>query len=265
MNEFHSTRQPAVAGLFYDADAATLRAHISALLDKVARPADSDAPRALIVPHAGYVYSGKTAAVAYASLAPFRDSFRRVILFGPAHRVYLEGMAVPAADTFATPLGAVPIDREGIARIAGLPGVCVSDEAHREEHSLEVQLPFLQTVLGEFSLVPVVVGRCAPEVVAAAMDALWDDPQSLLIVSTDLSHFHSYEQARRMDTETCKRLLARDRQLGGEQACGAHALNGLMFSAHRRALQVELLDLCNSGDTAGGKDRVVGYGSFLLH
>jgi AmmeMemoRadiSam system protein B len=143
--------------------------------------------------------------------------------------------------------------------------VCVSDEAHRQEHSLEVQLPFLQYVLGEFSLVPVVVGRCAPHTVAAAMDTLWDEPGTLLIVSTDLSHFHSYDDARHIDTATCQQLLARSTSLDGEQACGAHALNGLMHSARRRSLQVEMLDLCNSGDTAGDRERVVGYGSFRLH
>jgi hypothetical protein len=255
---------PAVAGLFYEADAGRLERHIAALMKNV-RPLAEPAPRALIVPHAGYVYSGKTAAAAYACLAPIRNSVRRVLLFGPAHRVYLEGMAIPAADRFATPLGEVPLDREGAARIARLPEVCVSEEAHRQEHSLEVQLPFLQYVLGEFSLVPVVVGRCAPRTVAAAMDALWDEPGTLLIVSTDLSHFHPYDDARRIDTATCQQLLARSTSLNGEQACGAHALNGLMHSARRRSLQVEVLDLCNSGDTAGDRERVVGYGSFRLH
>ena len=264
MNEFPPIRTPAVAGLFYEADAGGLERHVAALMRAV-RPMAQPAPRAIIVPHAGYVYSGKAAATASACLAPIRDSIRRVLLFGPAHRVYLEGMAIPAADIFATPLGDVPIDRAGAARIAQLPDVIVSGEAHRQEHSLEVQLPFLQTVLGEFSLVPVVVGRCAAGSVAAAMDALWDEPGTLLIVSTDLSHFHSYEEAKRIDSATCDQLLARSTGLDGEQACGAYALNGLMHSARRRSLQVELLDLCNSGDTAGDRGRVVGYGSFLLH
>ena len=264
MSEFHSIRRPAVAGLFYEADAARLERHIADLMD-VPAPAAERAPQALIVPHAGYVYSGRTAAAAYAALAPFRDSVRRVLLFGPAHRVFLEGMAIPAVEGFATPLGDTPIDRAGAARLAELPAVCISDEAHREEHSLEVQLPFLQTVLGDFSLLPVVVGRCPPEAVAEAMDLLWDEPGTLLVVSTDLSHFHSYEEARRIDAETAARLLARETGLNGEQACGAHALNGLMYSARRRSLQVEMLDLCNSGDTAGDRNRVVGYASFLLY
>lgn len=264
MSEFPTIRKPAVAGLFYEADASRLQHHIARLMGEV-RPEVQPAPAALIVPHAGYVYSGKTAAAAYACLAPIRDSVRRVLLFGPAHRVYLEGMALPTADIFATPLGDVPIDLDGAARIARLPGVSVSDEAHRQEHSLEVQLPFLQTVLGDFSLVPVVVGRCPAVTVAAAMDLLWDEPGTLLVVSTDLSHFHAYEEAVRLDSATCDRLLARATNLNGEQACGSYALNGLMHSAGRRSLRVELLDLCNSGDTAGDRDRVVGYGSFLLH
>ena len=264
MTEFPPIRAPAVAGLFYEADASRLRRHVADLMEGVT-PLSRPVPRALIVPHAGYVYSGQTAAAAYACLAPIRDSVRRVLLFGPAHRVYLEGMALPAADSFATPLGDVPIDRAGAARIARMSGVCISDEAHRQEHSLEVQLPFLQSVLGEFSLVPVVVGRCAADTVAAAMDTLWDEPGTLLIVSTDLSHFHSYEEARRIDRATCDQLMARSTGLDGERACGAYALNGLMHSARRRSLQVELLDLCNSGDTAGDRERVVGYGSFLLH
>ena len=265
MSEFPTTRPPAVAGLFYESDASRLRHHITALMDDARPDAAAPAPRALIVPHAGYVYSGKTAAAAYACLAPVRDSIRRVVMFGPAHRVSLEGMALPAADSFATPLGDVQIDRSGAERIAGLAGVIVSEEAHRQEHSLEVQLPFLQTVLGDFSLVPVVVGRCAAATVAAAMDLLWDEPGTLLVVSSDLSHFHSYEAAGRLDSATCDRLLARSTDLNGEQACGAYALNGLMHSAGRRSLRVELLDLCNSGDTAGDRDRVVGYASFLLH
>jgi AmmeMemoRadiSam system protein B len=174
-------------------------------------------------------------------------------------------MAVPSVDAFATPLGQVPLDRACIERIATMPGVCVSDEAHRAEHSLEVQLPFLQTVLGHFSLVPVVVGDCDPDTVAAVVDALWDGPDTLLVVSTDLSHFHSYEAARRLDARTCQRLLARDSTLSGEDACGARALNGLMRSRRCRQLAIELLDLCNSGDTAGDRSRVVGYGAFLLH
>jgi len=174
-------------------------------------------------------------------------------------------MAVPSVDAFATPLGDVPLDRACIERISKLPGVCVSDEAHRDEHSLEVQLPFLQTVLGEFSLVPVVVGHCAAQTVAAIVDALWGGAETLLVVSTDLSHFHSYKDAQQRDRSTCDRLQAKDNSLSGQDACGACALNGLMSSEHARDMTVELVDMCNSGDTAGGKERVVGYGAFILH
>lgn len=257
-------RKAAVAGLFYEADADRLRQHINTLIGSAKGP-PRQTPKALIVPHAGYMYSGKTAAEAYRCLLPCGHAIQRVVLFGPAHRVYLQGMAIPSADAFATPLGEVPLDRPFIARLTGLDDVIVSDEAHRAEHSLEVQLPFLQTLLGQFSLVPVVVGDCDPDRVAAAVDALWGGPETLIVVSTDLSHFHSYEQARMLDSRTCDRLAARDSALNGDNACGAHALNGLMRSRHCRQLSIDLLDLRNSGDTAGDKSRVVGYGAFLLH
>ena len=259
-----TVRKAAVAGLFYEADSARLGQHINELMGAV-RGAVSEAPKALIVPHAGYVYSGRTAARAYSCLLPHRDTIERVVLLGPAHRVYLRGMAVPSVDAFATPIGEIPLDLACIGQIQSMPGVCVSDEAHRAEHSLEVQLPFLQTVLGHFSLVPVVVGDCDPDRVAAVVDALWGGPETLVVVSTDLSHFHSYAEARKLDSITCKRLLARDSALTGEEACGAHALNGFMRSRGGRRLAIDLLELCNSGDTAGDRSRVVGYGAFLLH
>jgi MEMO1 family protein len=257
-------RAAAVAGTFYEADEDHLRRHLTSMLTG-ARTRAGVRPKALIVPHAGYVYSGAVAAQAYATLAPVAGAITRVVLFGPAHRVPLEGMAVPDADTFVTPLGAVPLDREIIREACTLPGVCVSNEAHRLEHSVEVQLPFLQTVLSQFSLVPVVVGHCEARTVAAVMDALWGGPETLLVVSTDLSHFHSYAEARSHDTRTCTRLVKKDHSLTGRDACGAYALNGLMSSAHCQPLAVEQLAMCNSGDTAGSKDRVVGYGAFILH
>ncbi|MDZ7781938.1 MAG: AmmeMemoRadiSam system protein B [Halioglobus sp.] len=258
-------RRPAVAGMFYEDDAARLRAHLDALLEDAPAPAGGDArPRALIVPHAGYIYSGETAARAYRLLLPWAREIRRVALFGPAHRVPLHGLAVPSVTSFATPLGEVPLDRELLERAAALPGVCVSDEAHRVEHSLEVQLPFLQAVLGDFTLAPLVVGEAPPEQVAAVIDALWTDPQTLLVVSTDLSHFLSYEEASRRDSRTCQRVLDRDSGLSGLDACGARALNGLLSSRGAQALDIELLDRCNSGDSIGDKQRVVGYGAFAL-
>lgn len=260
-----STRPAAVAGMFYEADPGRLRRHVDALL-AAARPATGPTvPRGLIVPHAGYPYSGATAAAAYCCLADSAGNIRRVALLGPAHRVYVQGMALPADDSFATPLGPVPLDRDAMQQIAHLPGVCTSGEAHRLEHSLEVQLPFLQRVLGEFQLVPIAVGQCPPPLVADVIDTLWSMPQTLLVVSTDLSHFHDYATASRIDADTCARLLRRQGDLHGEQACGAAVLNGLMASRQLRALDISLLQRNNSGDTAGDRERVVGYGAFLLH
>jgi len=259
-----NVRKAAVAGLFYEGDGRRLQQQVDKLLAAAGGPVQP-VPRVLVVPHAGYVYSGSTAAEAYRCLEPVRDTIHRVVLLGPAHRVYLRGMAVPSVAAFATPLGEVRLDREAIDAIADLPEVCVSDEAHREEHSLEVQLPFLQRVLGDFALVPVVVGDCPPEPVAALIDALWGGPETLLVISTDLSHFHRYEEAVRRDRRTCERVLERDATLGGEDACGARALNGLLRSEHCAALALELLAVCNSGDTAGDHSRVVGYGAFLAH
>jgi AmmeMemoRadiSam system protein B len=256
-------RPAAVAGLFYDSDPARLSTQINALLDEV-EVGRQKPPRALIVPHAGYIYSGATAAQAYARLRALKGQLRRVALFGPAHRVYLRGMAVPGVEAFRTPLGEVPLDLAAIDELAALPNVSVSDAAHAQEHSLEVQLPFLQCALGSFRLVPVAVGESDPDDVARAMELLWEDESTLMLVSSDLSHFHSYEQAKRLDGLTCERLLARSSDLSGEEACGARALNGLMRTRAGRELGMELLHLCNSGDTAGDKRQVVGYGAFSL-
>jgi AmmeMemoRadiSam system protein B len=259
-----STRQAAVAGTFYDADASRLQQHIEQLLSAdTALP--ETLPRVLIVPHAGYIYSGSTAAQAYRCLMVDPDRVKRVLLIGPAHRVYLKGMAIPSVERFATPLGEVSLDREALDRIAGLPGVQVSDEAHREEHSLEVQLPFLQSVLNDFTLVPVVVGGVAAAQVAAVIDALAEDPHTLVVISSDLSHFLSYRDAQQIDAATCEHILEKSTTLSGEEACGARAINGLMASNKVRSLEVSLLHACNSGDTAGTPNRVVGYAAFALH
>jgi len=257
-------REAAVAGLFYEADPTRLKAQLAGLLPPSPTPAVAR-PKVLIVPHAGYVYSGSTAAEAYARLESLHDEIRRVVLLGPAHRVYLQGMALPSADAFATPLGEVPLDHAGLDAISTLPGVCVSDEAHREEHSLEVQLPFLQTLLTRFTLLPVVVGDCDPNRVGAVIDALWGGAETLLVISSDLSHFHPYHEACEIDASTCARILRKSVGLSGEQACGARALNGLMSAGHCQNLEVELLAACNSGDTAGNRERVVGYGAFQLY
>jgi AmmeMemoRadiSam system protein B/AmmeMemoRadiSam system protein A len=221
-------------------------------------------PKALIVPHAGYVYSGSVAAEAYDRLRPARAIVRRVVLLGPCHRVAVRGLALPDAAAFATPLGQVPIDREAVAALAGLPQVVVSSAVHAEEHALEVQLPFLQRVLGEFSLVPLAVGAATPEQVAEVIDRLWGGAETLIVISSDLSHYHPYEEARAIDRGTARAILDYSTDIDHEQACGATPVAGMLIAARRHELNVDLLDLRNSGDTAGDRARVVGYASFAF-
>ena len=255
-------RQAAVAGMFYPAETATLGHTVAELL--AAAPASDDDAKALIVTHAGYQYSGPTAACAYRLLESRRALIRRVVLLGPAHRVYLQGMALPSVDAFTTPLGDVPIDAEGVKQALELADTQVSDEAHAAEHSLEVHLPFLQAVLDDFQLVPIVVGVCPAGEVEAVLEALWGGDETLIVVSSDLSHYHSYDDARALDANTTARIEARDTAIHGEEACGAYALNGLLLAARARGLEARTLDLRNSGDTAGDKHRVVGYGAYAL-
>ncbi len=258
------TRKPAVAGLFYPERPAELQSVIATHLDVGCD--DARRPLALIVPHAGLVYSGPVAGSAYRRLLPHRDAIRRVVLIGPAHRVALAGIAAPSADAFATPLGKVRVDRERSLELLQLPGVIESDEAHQWEHCLEVQLPFLQTVLADFSIVPLVAGRVSAEIVGTVLKRGWDDQSStLLLISSDLSHYLSYDEAQRVDRATADAVLRRRQDLAGDQACGCYAINGLMHLAEQAGWRVELLDLRNSGDTAGPRDRVVGYGSFALY
>ncbi len=256
-------RPAAVAGLFYPAAAATLAADVRACLGAAGAHA-GPLPKAIVVPHAGYVYSGAVAASAYARLVGARGIVRRVVLLGPTHRVAVRGLALPAAAAFATPLGTVPVDAEAAALALTRPQVVVSAAAHAREHSLEVQLPFLQTVLGDFKVLPLAVGLASAEDVAALLDLLWGGPETLFVVSTDLSHYHRYDEARALDRDTADRILALVPMLDHEQACGATPLNGLLLCARRRGLAPELLDLRNSGDTAGDRARVVGYASFAF-
>jgi len=258
-----SVRPPAVAGTFYPADAPALRREVEQLLSRAATPA-LPTPQALIVPHAGYIYSGATAAVAYRQLEGLADRIHRVILLGPAHRVYLEGMAVPGVSRFVTPLGPVALDQPATARALELPGVSRDDEAHRQEHALEVQLPFLQCTLGDFSLLPIVVGQCPVAAVATLIDNLWTEPDVLLVVSSDLSHFQHYDRAKKHDLDSCHRILDGEHDLKGSDACGAGPINGLLASARGSGLQRHFLDYCNSGDSGGDRQRVVGYGAFSL-
>jgi AmmeMemoRadiSam system protein B/AmmeMemoRadiSam system protein A len=256
-----SIRPAAVAGIFYPETATDLSAQMSTMLH-AAGGGEREPPKAIIGPHAGYIYSGPVAASVYARLAPAAKTIRRVILLGPAHRVAVRGLALPGAGSFETPLGAVPVDSAAVASIRDLPQVVTSPEAHAEEHSLEVHLPFLQSVLGEFSLVPLVVGGASPEQVAEVLERLWGDEHTLLVVSSDLSHYLPYEQARAVDRDTARTILDRQPSLTPHQACGAIPVNGLLLAATRKGLAPELIDLRNSGDTAGDRRRVVGYASF---
>lgn len=257
-------RSTAVAGSFYQGNSVALQDQVDALLQN-AQQRDAIAPKVLLVPHAGYVYSGATAAEAYRLLQQLPEPPSRVVLLGPAHRVYLEGLAVPSSTHFSTPLGDIPLDHSAIEAALALPGVCVSDQAHELEHSLEVQLPFLQRVLPAFTLVPIVVGHSPADQVATVIDALWGGQETLVIISSDLSHFHDYDTARLHDSETCERILKGDTTLTGEDACGGAAINGLLASQHGSVLERQLLACCNSGDSSGERQRVVGYGAFSLH
>ncbi|MFT4171889.1 MAG: AmmeMemoRadiSam system protein B [Rhodocyclaceae bacterium] len=254
-------RPAAVAGLFYPADARALTAQLHELLAH-AEVASGYPPKALIVPHAGYVYSGPIAAQAYAQLAPLRQTVTRVVLIGPSHRVPVHGAALPGCTAFDTPLGRVELDSDAMFALAQLPGVVIDDRAHAAEHSLEVQLPFLQTVLERFRIVPVTVGFSEAPLIAAMIDTLWGGPETLFIISSDLSHYNPYRRARELDADTSQRVLKLEPVIDHEQACGATAINALMLTAQRHHLTPHLLDLRNSGDTAGDRSRVVGYASF---
>lgn len=252
-----------MAGLFYPDNARQLR---SAVVEHVARAEPSGpVPKALIAPHAGYQYSGPVAGSAYAAIAPRRDAIERVVLIGPSHRVGFAGLALPDASAFATPLGEVALDRAALDRVRGLPQIIVSSHAHRQEHSLEVHLPFLQEMLGPFSLVPLLTGDAAPSEVGAVIDLLWGGPETLIVVSSDLSHYHDYTTASRMDAATSAAIEAlRHDAIADDQACGAVAIRGLLWAARPRGLRARTLDLRNSGDTAGSRDRVVGYGAYAF-
>lgn len=252
-------RRPAVAGAFYPAEPAALRRMVVKFSTPAEGRSEGVVPKALIVPHAGYVYSGAVAGAGYARLRPAAATIRRVVLLGPVHRVPVRGLALPEADGLATPLGEVPIDEEAVGRLSDLPQVVRSAAAHALEHSLEVQLPFLQSVLDDFAVVPLAVGDATPEEVAEVLEVLWGGPETLIVVSSDLSHYHSWATARRLDGETIERVLHGELLDSYEQACGALPIDGLLLAARRHGLTPRLVAHCNSGDTAGDRDRVVGY------
>ena len=256
-------RNPAVAGLFYPEDREDLAACVHGYTE--ASEGNPDFPKAIIAPHAGYDYSGAVAGTAFAAVKSVASRISRVVLLGPSHRVAFHGLAVSGASAFQTPLGSVPLDREAIDTILTMDQVHEMDEAHLMEHSLEVELPFLQGVLGAFELVPLVVGCATYGEVSEVIDVLWGGDETLIVISSDLSHFLPYEQAREMDDETRKAIEAlRPEDLAPEQACGRTPIGGLLLSARQRGMHVTTLNMCNSGDTAGSKDRVVGYGAYAV-
>lgn len=257
-------RPPAVAGTFYPYPKQELEKDLHAMLEAAKSASVTITPKAIIVPHAGYVYSGLTAAAAYACLGSVREVVKRVVLLGPVHRVPVHGLALPGVDLFETPLGSVELDHTAIASISDMRQVVVSAAAHAQEHSLEVQLPFLQTVLKDFKLVPLAVGDATAEEVAEVLEKLWGGPETLIVISSDLSHFLPYQIAQSIDRVTVQSILDLSGPLTHEQACGGTPINGFMLAAKSYKLQPRLLDVRNSGDAAGDKNRVVGYASFAF-
>ncbi len=250
------TREAVVAGAFYPADPSELRGQVEGFLTE-AGETDGPIPKTIIVPHAGYIYSGAVAAHAYAWLRP--EGISRVVLLGPSHRVPFLGLAASSAEAYESPLGSIPLEPPP-------PDFPVNDRAHAFEHSLEVHLPFLQVVLNEFSLLPLVVGDASKEEVSKTLASLWGGPETLIVVSTDLSHYHDYRTARKMDQTTSDAILALDADgLGPDSACGRVPVGGLLHLAKKKDLTIEQVDLRNSGDTAGPKNQVVGYGAYVLY
>ena len=259
-----TVRPAAVAGHFYPAQALALKQQVQVLLQQALGTAlgmAADIPKAIIVPHAGYAYSGATAALAYARLIPGRKRIHRVLLLGPVHRVPVRGLALPGVHSFATPLGQVALDHEAMHTLADLSQVITSTAAHAQEHSLEVQLPFLQCVLDSFTLLPLAVGDASAVEVAEVINRLWGGDETLIVISSDLSHFLPYAQAQLTDLETVQRILHLDATLSHQQACAGTPVNGFLQAAREHRLQPQLLGMCNSGDSAGDKRRVVGYAS----
>lgn len=257
-------RQPAVAGMFYPADPEELDAMLDEMLQH-ARPPETTPPKAIIVPHAGYIYSGPVAASAYKLIAQRADKITRVIILGPSHRVPFYGLAASSATHFVTPLGMIPLDRHTIDKLVDAGQVKQFDQAHSMEHSLEVHLPFLQKTLKEFSLVPLVVGDASAEQVAAVLQAVWGGEETLIVISSDLSHYHDYHTAQKMDRATSDAIEHLEPEsLGYEDACGRIPVSGLLTLARKQGLKATTIDLRNSGDTAGPRDQVVGYGAYII-
>ncbi len=254
-------RAPAVAGAFYPADPTALARMVDACLSGAS--CGPVAAKAIIAPHAGYVYSGAIAGTAYAAVRHRGDAVRRVLLFGPAHRLPFRGLAAPSADGLMTPLGVVPVDRAAVDSLLGLPDVQILDRAFDGEHALEVQLPFLQRCFPKAAVVPLLVGAAAPETVEAVMTRLWGGDETLVVVSSDLSHYHDYDTARQLDLATAHAIeRAEPAGLTGDQACGFKPVAALLNRARALDLRLTTRDLRSSGDTAGDRHRVVGYGAY---
>jgi len=255
-------RPPAVAGSFYDKSPKYLQSQLDSWLTPVSD--EKGMVRALVVPHAGYLYSGKVAAQAYRYLKSQAEAIRRVILIGPSHRYFFQGCAIPSVDYFSSPLGDIPIDKQSVEMLKEIDDIEVSDQIHAFEHCLEVQLPFLQTCLNEFTLLPLLTSNVSPVNVANLLDSLWQDESTLLVISSDLSHFHPYSEAQQIDQNTCSLIEHFEPSLTPEQACGSTGINTLLLLAKQRDYQLTRMELKNSGDTAGDKERVVGYVSYLV-
>ncbi len=257
-----------MAGSFYPSDADELRLQVDSLLEAARRGQGSmprQAPKAVILPHAGYVYSGPVAATGYARVELGRGKVRRVVLVGPSHRVAFRGLALSGAEAWTTPGRTTLVDRGGNETAAKVPGVQVFDAAHVREHSLEVHVPFLREALGDVTLVPVVVGDATGEDVARLLEALWDGDETLIVVSSDLSHYLRYAEARTLDAATAQAVEKLDPTgIGLDQACGRIGMQGLLLTARAHGLHPTTLDLRSSGDTAGPRDEVVGYGAFAF-
>ncbi len=258
-------RPPAVAGMFYPKNPYVLSNMIEQNLAQATSTSVATIPKVLIVPHAGYIYSGSIAASAFALLEPYRQLINRVVIIGPSHRVGFNGVAISSVDDFSTPLGSIPIDKEAQAKLSEIAGVHVIDEAHAAEHSLEVQLPFLQFILDQFTIVPIVAGDANPQLIAKIIENLWGGSETLIIISSDLSHYHQYQTAQQLDQTTSHAILGLDvNTVDSQHACGCVGIRGLLTFAQCHPLEASVLDLRNSGDTAGSKDSVVGYGAFLF-
>ncbi len=259
-----NNRPPAVAGTFYPDNTYELSAMLDQFLQSV--KVTGQVPKAIIVPHAGYIYSGAVAASAYTLIRPARDKIKRVVLLGPSHKMPLLGLATTNAQNFSTPFGEVPVDRQAIYNITKFPQISIMEQVHANEHSLEVQLPFLQKILNQFSIIPLVVGKATPEQVGEILEALWGNEETLIIISSDLSHYNNYKVAKKLDELTTQAIeTLSPKKIKSEQACGRIPINGLLHIAKIKKMQVRTIDVRNSGDTAGSKDQVVGYGAYAFN